>query len=139
MWVKYYLINVKRQSINSDTDDLDIINISNENELRQDYKIEKNKFRHKINNYKVKIPKKLQNKNYMQIYFVQFHAENLELIKKKSDVDFKIISVLESFPEISNAEGKPIILLPLNIVIIVKNIKYFYEDWKRKNLMMKKK
>ena len=50
--------------------------------LRQDYKIEKNKFRHKINNYKVKIPKKLQNKNYMQIYFVQFHAENLELIKK---------------------------------------------------------
>ena len=51
----------KRQSIKSVSDDAKIINVSNENELRQEYKIEINKYHHKINNRKVKIPKKIKN------------------------------------------------------------------------------
>ena len=39
---------------------------------------------------------------------------------------------MQCFPEISNADGKPIILFPLSVVILVNSIKDFYEDWKRK-------
>ena len=49
-----------------------------------------------------------------------------------SNIYFIIIAILQCFPEISNADGKPIILLPLCVVILVNSIKDFYEDWKRK-------
>jgi hypothetical protein len=49
-----------------------------------------------------------------------------------SNIYFIIIAILQCFPEISNANGKPIILMPLCIVVIVNSIKDFYEDWKRK-------
>ena len=39
---------------------------------------------------------------------------------------------MQCFPEISNANGKPIILMPLGIVVIINSIKDFFEDWKRK-------
>jgi phospholipid-transporting ATPase len=49
-----------------------------------------------------------------------------------SNIYFIIIAILQCFPEISNADGKPIILFPLSVVILVNSIKDFYEDWKRK-------
>ena len=39
---------------------------------------------------------------------------------------------LQVFKEISNSNGKPVILFPLFIVVSVNGIKDFYEDWKRK-------
>ena len=111
-----------------------IINVSNENELRQEYKIEINKYHHKINNRKVKIPKK--SKNYIttsKYTWYNFMPKILyEQFTKMSNIYFIIIAVLQCFPEISNADGKPIILMPLSVVVIVNSIKDFYEDWKRK-------
>ena len=111
-----------------------IINVSNENELRQEYKIEINKYHHKINNHKVKIPKK--SKNYIttsKYTWYNFMPKILyEQFTKMSNIYFIIIAVLQCFPEISNADGKPIILMPLSVVVIVNSIKDFYEDWKRK-------
>ena len=50
-----------RKSIVDNYNNQKIINYSNENELREEYKIEINKYHHKINNKKVKISKKLKN------------------------------------------------------------------------------
>ena len=114
--------------------DSKIINVSNENELRQEYKIEINKYHHKINNKKVKIPNK--SKNYIstsKYTWYNFVPKILyEQFTKMSNVYFIIIAVLQCFPEISNADGKPIILMPLCVVVIVNSVKDFYEDWKRK-------
>ena len=109
-------------------------NISNENELREEYKIEINKYHHKINNKKVKIPKKLKNYISTSKYtWYNFIPKILyEQFSKMSNIYFIIIAVLQCFPEISNADGKPIILMPLCVVVIVNSIKDFYEDWKRK-------
>ena len=119
----------------SDADnDTKIVNISNENELRQEYKIEINKYHHKVNNLKVKIPNK--SKNYIstsKYTWYNFCPKILyEQFSKMSNIYFIIIAILQCFPEISNANGKPIILMPLCIVVIVNSIKDFYEDWKRK-------
>ena len=124
----------KRQSIKSVSDDAKIINVSNENELRQEYKIEINKYHHKINNRKVKIPKKIKNYITTSKYtWYNFMPKILyEQFTKMSNIYFIIIAVLQCFPEISNADGKPIILMPLSVVVIVNSIKDFYEDWKRK-------
>ena len=117
-----------------ENDDPKIIHYSNENELRQEYKIEINKYHHKINNKKVKIPKK--SKNYIstsKYTWYNFVPKILyEQFSKMSNIYFVIIAVLQCFPDISNADGKPIILFPLCIVVIVNSIKDFYEDWKRK-------
>ena len=114
--------------------ELKIINVSNENELRQEYKIEINKYHHKINNKKVKIPRKLKNYISTSKYtWYNFVPKILyEQFTKMSNIYFIIIAVLQCFPEISNADGKPIILMPLCIVVIVNSVKDFYEDWKRK-------
>ena len=111
-----------------------IINYSNENELREEYKIEINKYHHKINNKKVKISKKLKNYISTSKYtWYNFIPKILyEQFSKMSNIYFVIIAILQCFPEISNADGKPIILMPLSVVIIVNSIKDFYEDWKRK-------
>ena len=114
--------------------DTKIVNVSNENELRQEYKIEINKYHHKVNNRKVKIPSK--SKNYIstsKYTWYNFAPKILyEQFTKMSNIYFIIIAILQCFPEISNANGKPIILMPLCIVVIVNSIKDFYEDWKRK-------
>ena len=122
---------LKSSSIENDPK---IVNVSNENELRQEYKIEINKYHHKINNRKVKIPQK--SKNYIstsKYTWYNFAPKILyEQFTKMSNIYFIIIAILQCFPEISNANGKPIILMPLCIVVIVNSIKDFYEDWKRK-------
>ena len=124
--------NYERKS--SVDEDVKIINVSNENELRQEYKIEVNKYHHKINNRKVKIPKK--SKNYIttsKYTWYNFAPKILyEQFSKMSNIYFIIIAILQCFPEISNADGKPIILMPLCVVVVVNSVKDFYEDWKRK-------
>ena len=114
--------------------DIKIINVSNEKELRQEYKIEINKYHHKVNNKKVKVPKK--SKNYIstsKYTWYNFAPKILyEQFTKMSNIYFIIIAILQCFPEISNADGKPIILMPLCVVVIVNSVKDFYEDWKRK-------
>ena len=123
-----------RKSIVDNYNDPKIINYSNENELREEYKIEINKYHHKINNKRVKIPKK--SKNYIstsKYTWYNFVPKILyEQFSKMSNIYFVIIAILQCFPEISNSYGKPIILFPLSIVVIVNSIKDFYEDWKRK-------
>ena len=123
----------KEQNFSKD-EDKKINKISNENELREEYKIEINKYHHKINNKKVKIPKKLKNYISTSKYtWYNFVPKILyEQFTKMSNIYFIIIAVLQCFPEISNADGKPIILMPLSVVIIVNSVKDFYEDWKRK-------
>ena len=113
---------------------LKIQNYSNENELREEYKIEINKYHHKVNNKKVKISKKLKNYISTSKYtWYNFIPKILyEQFSKMSNIYFIIIAILQCFPEISNADGKPIILMPLCVVVIVNSIKDFYEDWKRK-------
>ena len=118
----------------SKEEDKKINKISNENELREEYKIEINKYHHRINNKKVKIPQKLKNYISTSKYtWYNFVPKILyEQFTKMSNIYFIIIAVLQCFPEISNADGKPIILMPLSVVIIVNSVKDFYEDWKRK-------
>ena len=43
-----------------------------------------------------------------------------------SNIYFIIIAILQCFKEISNADGKPIILMPLCVVVLVNSIKDFY-------------
>ena len=122
-----------RKSVNENNDPK-LKNYSNENELREEYKIEINKYHHKINNKKVKVPKKTKNYISTSKYtWYNFVPKILyEQFSKMSNIYFLIIAVLQCFPEISNADGKPIILMPLSVVVIVNSIKDFYEDWKRK-------
>ena len=117
-----------------DNNDPKIKNYSNENELREEYKIEINNYHYKINNKKVKVPKKLKNYISTSKYTWYNFAPKIlyEQFSKMSNIYFVIIAILQCFPEISNADGKPIILMPLSVVVIVNSIKDFYEDWKRK-------
>ena len=55
-----------------------------------------------------------------------------EQFSKMSNIYFLVIAILQCYKEISNADGKPIILMPLLIVVSINGIKDFYEDWKRK-------
>ena len=130
----YWLSHNNYERKSSVDEDVKIINVSNENELRQEYKIEVNKYHHKINNRKVKIPKK--SKNYIttsKYTWYNFAPKILyEQFSKMSNIYFIIIAILQCFPEISNADGKPIILMPLCVVVVVNSVKDFYEDWKRK-------
>jgi len=45
---------------------------------------------------------------------------------------FLLIAIMPSINEISISQGKPVILLPLSVVVIINGIKDFMEDWKRK-------
>ena len=49
-----------------------------------------------------------------------------------SNIYFLIIAILQCYKEISNADGRPVILLPLIVVVLINGIKDFYEDLKRK-------
>ena len=55
-----------------------------------------------------------------------------EQFSKMANIYFLIIAFLQMIKEISNADGKPVILLPLSVVVLINGIKDFYEDWKRK-------
>ena len=55
-----------------------------------------------------------------------------EQFSKIANVYFLIIAFFQVFKEISNSNGKPVILFPLFIVVSVNGVKDFYEDWKRK-------
>ena len=55
-----------------------------------------------------------------------------EQFSKIANIYFLIIAFFQTFKEISNSNGKPVILFPLFIVVSVNGIKDFYEDWKRK-------
>ena len=56
----------------------------------------------------------------------------IEQFSKIANIYFLIIAIFQMFKEISNADGKPVILLPLSIVVCINGIKNYYEDWKRK-------
>ena len=56
----------------------------------------------------------------------------IEQFSKIANIYFLIIAIFQMFKEISNADGKPVILLPLSIVVLINGIKNYYEDWKRK-------
>ena len=102
--------------------------------MKRDYIIDINKYHNKRKGKKVKIPKKWKNFISTSKYtWYNFIPKILyEQFSKMSNIYFIIIAFLQCFREISNANGKPIILLPLCIVILVNSIKDFYEDWKRK-------
>ena len=104
------------------------------NKMKRDYIIDINKYHNKRKGKKVKIPKKWKNFISTSKYtWYNFIPKILyEQFSKMSNIYFIIIAFLQCFREISNANGKPIILLPLCIVILVNSIKDFYEDWKRK-------
>ena len=55
-----------------------------------------------------------------------------EQFSKIANIYFLIIAFFQIFKEISNSNGKPVILFPLFIVVSVNGVKDFYEDWKRK-------
>ena len=56
----------------------------------------------------------------------------LEQFSKIANIYFLIIAFFQCIKEISNSNGKPVILFPLFIVVSVNGLKDFYEDWKRK-------
>ena len=56
----------------------------------------------------------------------------IEQFSKTANVYFLIIAIFQTVKEISNSNGKPVILFPLFIVISVNGVKNFYEDWKRR-------
>ena len=104
------------------------------NEFQRDYVIDVNKCKRKKNGKKMKVPKKLKNFISTSKYtWYNFIPKILyEQFSKMSNIYFIIIAILQCFPEISNADGKPIILMPLCVVIFINSVKDFYEDWKRK-------
>ena len=102
--------------------------------FKTDYVIDINKIKKRKNGKRAKIPKKFKNFISTSKYtWYNFIPKILyEQFSKMSNIYFIIIALLQCFPEISNADGKPIILFPLSVVILVNSIKDFYEDWKRK-------
>ena len=55
-----------------------------------------------------------------------------EQFSKVVNIYFLIIAFFQMIKEISNSGGRPVILLPLAIVVSINGAKDFYEDWKRK-------
>jgi phospholipid-transporting ATPase len=49
-----------------------------------------------------------------------------------ANVYFLIIAIMQSIHEISISGGRPVILLPLTVVVFINGLKDFFEDWKRK-------
>ncbi len=61
-----------------------------------------------------------------------FFPRNLfEQIAKPANAYFLLLSILQCIPAISITDGKPTVLLPLSVVILVSMIKDFVEDRKR--------
>ena len=104
------------------------------NEFYNNYIIDVNKYHKEKNGIKIIIPNQL--KNYISTskytWYNFFPKILYEQFSKMTNIYFIIIAILQCFPEISNSDGKPIILMPLLIVTLINSIKDFYEDWKRK-------
>ncbi len=56
----------------------------------------------------------------------------IEQFSKMANVYFLIIAIMQSIHEISISAGRPVILLPLTVVVFINGLKDFFEDWKRK-------
>ena len=102
-----------------------------ESPVNSKYIVQCNKYRY---NPKIKIPKTSLNKISTSKYTWYNCIPKIlfEQFSKMSNIYFLIIAVMQCFREISNADGKPIILMPLAIVVAVNGLKDFWEDWKRK-------
>ena len=65
---------------------------------------------------------------------LSFFPKNLFLqLSKLANTYFLILSILQCIPSITITDGKPTILVPLTVVILVSMIKDFIEDRKRQN------
>lgn len=112
-------------------------NLLNREEGRNDG-LEKEKYVININKFRPSNPVKIPKENYNKISTSKYTWYNcipkilFEQFSKMSNIYFLIIAVMQCFKAISNANGKPIILMPLAIVVAVNGIKDFIEDWKRK-------
>ena len=129
--IKNKLINKNKNLQNNNNNQIYLM----KNNMQNEYIIDINKYHRKINGKKMKIPKKLKNFISTSKYtWYNFVPKILyEQFSKMSNIYFIIIAILQCFTEISNADGKPIILMPLCIVVLINSIKDFYEDWKRKS------
>ena len=128
--------NQKEININEIKND-NIINISSQNNqksFQKDYIIDINKPYLDKKGRRKKVPKYYKNYISTSKYtWYNFIPKILyEQFSKMSNIYFVVIAIMQCFPEISNADGKPIILMPLCVVIFVNSVKDFYEDWKRK-------
>ena len=84
-----------------------------------------------FNNSKEKVPKNsISTSKYTYYNFLPKIL--FEQFSKIANIYFLIIAFFQVFKEISNSNGKPVILFPLFIVVSVNGVKDFYEDWKRK-------
>ena len=93
---------------------------------------DKKEYIHKnIKNKKLKIPKNsISTSKYT--YWNAIPKILFEQFSKMANIYFLIIAFFQIFKEISNSNGRPVILFPLSIVVTINGIKDFYEDWKRK-------
>ena len=125
---------IKNRFPNNNNNKNTINNKDNPINMQNEYIIDINKYHRKKNGKKMKIPKKFKNFISTSKYtWYNFIPKILyEQFSKMSNIYFIIIAILQCFKEISNADGKPIILMPLCVVVLVNSIKDFYEDWKRK-------
>ena len=128
--IKTYNDNKDNKDINNNNHQINII----KNNLQNEYVVDINKIHRKKNGKIKKVPKRLKNFISTSKYtWYNFIPKILyEQFSKMSNIYFVIIAVLQCFPDISNADGKPIILFPLCIVVFINSVKDFYEDWKRK-------
>ena len=126
----------ENKSNNKDNNNIKDDNKKNiiKNNLHNEYVVDINKIHRKKNGKIMKVPKKLKNFISTSKYtWYNFIPKILyEQFSKMSNIYFVIIAILQCFPDISNADGKPIILFPLCIVVFINSVKDFYEDWKRK-------
>ena len=145
-------IFINNNSINDNKNKNKNINSKNKKILKENKK-ENNSF-----NYIVKIDKYIRTNNHNKkllnerkesipknsistskyTYFNFLPKILFEQFSKIANIYFLIIAFFQVFKEISNSNGKPVILFPLFIVVSVNGIKDFYEDWKRKKVMIKK-
>ena len=99
-------------------------------------KIDKNNHKNindnrQFNNIKEKIPtNSISTSKYTYYNFLPKIL--FEQFSKIANIYFLIIAFFQVFKEISNSNGKPVILIPLFIVVSINGVKDFYEDWKRK-------
>ena len=143
-------IFINNNSINDNRNKNKNINSKNKKILKENKK--ENKKENNSFNYIVKIDKYIRTNNHNKkllnerkesipknsistskyTYFNFLPKILFEQFSKIANIYFLIIAFFQVFKEISNSNGKPVILFPLFIVVSVNGIKDFYEDWKRK-------
>ncbi len=105
-----------------------------ENYEKNDYIIEINNPNSNSKKYKKFIKK---NKNFISTskyrWFNCIPKIIIEQFLKLSNIYFLVIAIFQSIKEISNSNGRPVILMPLLVVILINGTKNFLEDLKRKH------